>query len=282
MELTQRTFQELTEVIHRLCGLVMGQDKAYLIRHRLEPLIRLYKLDGFEHLLQRLRTRAEVELHDAVIDAVTTQETSFFRDHAVFKAIREHVLPDCATKLLGSGGRRHRIRTWSAGSATGQEAYSLAMLIRELVDSDSSKKLTDDKFSILATDISGEAIVAAQTGRYSQAEVSRGLSEGQLKNHFKRETKHWTAGEPLRRLVHFRRFNLLHSPTELGPFDLILCRNVLIYFDESTRKKICSALHGILHDGGWLVLGSAESLYGVEDRMEAIHVGKAVLYRKPH
>ena len=280
MELSRQTSQDLAEVIHRLCGLVIGQNKTYLVRHRLEPLIHRYRLDGFEQLLQRLRTRAEPELHDAVIDAITTKETSFFRDHAVFKALQQQVLPECAKRLQGAGGRRHRIRIWSAGSSTGQEAYSLAMLVCELVEADIARKLCDNHFSILASDISTTALAAAQAGRYARAEVARGLTDSLLRRHFIAERKHWVAGEPLRRLVRFLRFNLLHSPIELGPFDLVLCRNVLIYFDEPTQRRVCEALYGILHDGGWLVLGAAESLHGVEDRMEAIKVGKAVLYRK--
>jgi len=280
MELSRQTFQELTQRIHHLCGLVIGPDKMYLVHHRLEPVVRSYGLNGFDQLLQRLQMRPEVRLQDAIIDAITTKETSFFRDHGLFRAIRQHVLPERVSLLRKSGGKRHRIRIWSAGSSTGQEAYSLAMLICDFVEVDSSRELNEKEFSILASDISAEALEVAQAGRYSRAEVARGLSGNLLDRHFKAQGSHWTVSEPVRRLVQFRRINLLHPPAVLGAFDLILCRNVLIYFDESTRKRVCRALYEVLHDGGWLALGAAESLYGIEDRMETVKVGRVLLYRK--
>src|SRR3990172_92324 len=121
MELSPPVFEELTKWIHRLCGLVVGADKMYLVRHRLEPVIRRFELDGFEGLLQRLQMREQPRLQDAIIEAITTKETSFFRDHAFFQALQQHVLPECVERLRNSGGKRHRIRIWSAGSSTGQE-----------------------------------------------------------------------------------------------------------------------------------------------------------------
>jgi chemotaxis protein methyltransferase CheR len=280
MELSRETFRQLTELIHRLCGLVVGQDKAYLVRHRLEPLVRRQGLDSFEGLLQRLQARAGASLHDAIIEAITTKETSFFRDHGLFQAIEKHVLPECVKLLMNPGGKRHRIRLWSAASSTGQEAYSLAMLVRDFVQANRSQGFHENQFNILASDISSEALEVAKTGRYSRSEVARGLSEEQRQRHFHRRGDSWILNEPVRRLVHFRQFNLLHSPAELGPFDVILCRNVLIYFDELTRRRICRALEGILHEGGWLAMGAAESLYGIDDHLEAVKIGKIVLYRK--
>lgn len=281
MELSPATFRELSERIHVLCGLVIGPDKMYLVRHRLEPLIRSHGLQDFEHLLQQLRSGRGSRLHDAMVEAITTQETSFFRDPALFKAIQEEVLPERLKLLQRSGGKRHRIRIWSAASSTGQEAYSLAMLVRDLVAADDSHNLQDNHFSILASDISADAIETAKAGRYAWSAVTRGLSEQQINRSFQQSGTRWILLEPLRRMVHFRRFNLLHSPVELGPFDLILCRNVLIYFDEPTRRRICQGLYETLHDGGWLALGSAESLYGLDHRMETVKVGRMVLYRKP-
>jgi len=281
MELSRQTFEELSALIRRLCGLVIGQDRMYLVRHRLEPVIRDHGLDGFGHLLQRLQTRTGSQLHDAIIEAITTKETSFFRDQGLFHAIQERVLPECVARLMHPAGKRHRIRIWSAASSTGQEVYSLAMLVRELVETESSRDLPENRFSILASDISAQAIETAKAGRYTRSEVARGLSDERLRRHFDHRGNHWILTEPVRRLVHFRRFNLLQSPAALGAFDVILCRNVLIYFDEPTRKRICQGLQGILQDGGWLVLGAAESLYGVDDRMETVKVGRMMLYRKP-
>jgi chemotaxis protein methyltransferase CheR len=281
MELSRETFRELTQRIHGLCGLVIGPDKMYLIRHRLEPVIRSHGLDGFEHLVQQLRARSGTQLNDAIVEAITTKETSFFRDPGLFKAIREQVLPECVTVLKRSGGKRHRIRIWSAASSTGQEAYSLAMLVRDFVEANASLDLQENQFGILASDISAEAIETVKAGRYSRSEVARGLTEQQLRQHFQHRGEHWIVSEPVRSLVHCRRFNLLHSPAALGAFDLILCRNVLIYFDEPTRRRICQGLYETLHDGGWLALGAAESLTGPGDRMEMVKAGRMILYRKP-
>lgn len=279
MELTAETGRRLADLIHRLCGLVLGPNKDYLIRHRLEPLLVREGLSGYEQLLERLQGRSAPRLHDAIVEAITTKETGFFRDHALFLAIQREILPACIANLRASGGRRHRIRIWSAACSTGQEPYSLAMIVRDLVD-DVESGVSEGQFTILASDISSEAVETARAGIYLASEVKRGLSEDNLKRHCRRDGKHWLIADRVRRLVQFQRFDLMQPPTQLGAFDLILCRNVLIYFDEATRKRICAGMHGTLYPGGWLALGAAESLFGISDRFEQIRVGRTLLYRK--
>lgn len=279
MELSPETGLRLSELIHRLCGLVLGHNKSYLIRHRLEPLIRREGLASFEELLERLQGRHAPRLHDAIIEAITTKETSFFRDPAFFQALQRVVLPECIANLRRRAGQRHRIRIWAAACATGQEAYSVAMLIRDLVAADPAIGVRDSDFTILATDISADALVVAKAGRYTRNEVGRGVSEGLLARHFRRDGHAWLVSEPVRRLVQFQKFDLLASPAKLGAFDVILCRNVLIYFDEQTRRRVCQSLHGVLHPGGWFALGAAESLFGIEDRFETVKAGRVLLYR---
>jgi chemotaxis protein methyltransferase CheR len=281
MELPPNIFRELAKLIHDESGMVLGPEKAYLVRHRLEPLVREEGLADFAGLVHRLRTRASARLRDALIDAITVKETQFFRDQAYFDAIRSHVMPTIVAALARPGSGRQRARIWSAAASTGQEAYSVAILARESMGNDAGSAVDERRLSILASDISSEAIDKASAGLYTQAEVRRGLSEARLHQHFRRRGELWSVEESLRRMVQFRTFNLLNSPTELGAFDLILCRNVLIYFDDATRRRICLGLCGALHDGGWLALGSAESLRGMEDRLETVLVGKAILYRKP-
>jgi chemotaxis protein methyltransferase CheR len=281
MELSKQTLQDLSELIHRLCGLVIGRDKGYLVRHRLEPLVRGEGLDTFEQFLERLQGRDRTRLHDAIIEAITTKETGFFRDRACFQALREHVFPERIATLRRLAGQRHRIRIWSAGCATGQECYSLAMLVREFTAADRDDAVPESRFSILASDISTEALEVARAGRYGRHDVKKGLSEALLQRHFHRRGSQWVIDESLRRLVQFRQFDLLHSPSALGGFDLILCRNVLIYFDEPARQRVCRGLYGVLQDGGWLVLGAAESLMGVNEPFESVKVGRVLLYRKP-
>lgn len=280
MELSHKTLHDLAKLIHQWSGLVIGQNKAYLIRHRLEPLVRSSGLNDFDGLLQRLQSRGQTKLQNAVIDAITTQETSFFRDSRFFESLAKHVLPECAAALKHAGGGRSRIRIWSAGSSTGQEAYSLAILVREFIEA-SNGSLKEHHVSILASDISGEALDAAKEGIYSKAGVERGLSEPRLKRHFTRRGDRWIVNDSLRQLVQFRHFNLMDSPEEMGMFDLVLCRNVMIYFDEATRRKLCQGLYSVLQPGGWLALGSAESLYGMVERLETVLHAKTILYRKP-
>lgn len=281
MELAGHTFRELASLIHDETGIALGADKSYLVRHRLEPLVRSEGLENFEALVQRLRMRAANRLRSAVIDAITVKETRFFRDHAFFEGLRRHVLPECASKLEKPSSGTQRVRMWSAASSTGQEACSLAMLVREFTQESAANRARESQFSILASDISVEAIELAKAGSYSKSDVDRGLSEERLKTHFRHSGARWRFDESLSKLIHFRTFNLLNSPAELGPFDLILCRNVMIYFDEKTRLRVCRGLYAALHPGGWLALGSAESLYGMQERFETVAIGKNVLYRKP-
>jgi chemotaxis protein methyltransferase CheR len=281
MELAASTFRELADFIRAESGITLGPEKSYLLRHRLEPLIRREGLHSFDGLIEKLRSRGRAALRDSVIDAITVKETRFFRDHAYFEALREHVLPACAALLGASPKTRHRIRLWSAATATGQEAYSLAILVREFLESRGLAAPDDGHFSILATDISTTAIESAKSALFSRTQVHSGLSDSRRQRYLHHRGERWIIDEPLRRMVQFRMFNLLHSPAPLGAFDLILCRNVLIYFDEPIRQRICRGLHSVLHDGGWLALGSAESIHGMDDCFETVIRGKVILYRKP-
>ena len=281
MELSEQTLEKLSMLIHRLCGLVIGPDKGYLVQHRLGPLMRAEGIDSYEQLLLRLQGRGCSRLHDAIVEAITTKETSFFRDRAFFRALQQVVLPERIEALEQSAARRHRIRIWSAGCSTGQECYSVAMIIRDLVAAHGPAGPRESLFTILASDISTESIEIAKAGRYGPNEVGRGLSSDLLGRHFHQRGNHWIVDDSLRRLVQFRRFDLLNSPAELGAFDVILCRNILIYFDESARRRIYRGLYGMLQDGGWLALGAAESLFGVESAFETVKVGRTLLYRRP-
>jgi chemotaxis protein methyltransferase CheR len=282
MELSAHTFKELADAIRLESGIMLGPDKAYLVRHRLEPLVRSEALPGFDDLVRQLRTRSGNALRNAVVDAITVKETRFFRDQAFFDVLQKSVLPTCASALAAPGHGRQRIRIWSAAASTGQEAYSVAMLVRELSSERDAEALDEKRVTILASDISAAAIEAARAGQYSAADVHRGVSDARLRQHFRHTGHHWSVDESLRRLMQFRTFNLLNSPANLGAFDVILCRNVMIYFDDAFRRRICRALYSVLHEGGWLALGSAESLYGMEDQFETHVIGKTIIYRKPY
>jgi len=274
MPLSVATFEELSAVVQRLCGLVLGQDKAYLIEHRLEPLLRAYNLRNFDELAQMLRQPEGSRLHDSLIEQITTAETAFFRDSHPFQTLRRELFPTLVSAARAQG---RRVKLWSAAASTGQEAYSLAILIAEYVRDNPGTGETD--FSILATDISPRVLALAQQGEYTEREIARGLSAAQVARHFERRGDVWRVRESLRRLVEFRRLNLTQPLDNLGLFDVILCRNVLIYFDEAMKRKIVRQLRAQLYPTGWLMLGSAENLYTLDAGFESIHFGETLLYR---
>jgi chemotaxis protein methyltransferase CheR len=241
---------------------------------RLEPVVRDHGLSGFEELARRPREPGGAALPDAVVEAITTGETACFRDGRPFEAFRHHVLPDLAA-------RGRRVRLWGAGVATGQEAYSVAMIVAEFVEAGRGRGAGEGACSVLATDVSARALAVARAGEYTRPEVARGLSAAQLARHFEPRGERWVAREPVRRLVEFRRANLGQPFAGLGTFDAIFCRNVLIDFDDDTRRRVCAQLRAALADGGWLLLGSAENLFGIADGLEPVRLGDALFYRRP-
>ena len=277
MELSPQTFAELRAVIRRLCGVVVPEEKAYLIQHRLGPVARRHGCRSFAELVTKLRGPQAAQLYEPVIEAITTKETSFFRDGHPFEAFRRHLLPRLAE---GVRTRRARARIWCAAASTGQEPYSLAMLVHDYVTAGQSPGTTADAFEILATDISPRALAAATAAEYSERDVARGLTPDQVRRFFQKTARGWVVQDGLRKLVEFRRLNLAQPFPSLGAFDLIFCRNVLIYFDTDTRQQICQRFYDCLRPGGYLLLGSAENLYGVTDRFESLRFGESLVYRK--
>jgi chemotaxis protein methyltransferase CheR len=283
MELSRTTFDELRRLIHRLCGLVIGDEKEYLIRHRLEPLVQDSGCKTFEDFLAKLSSLDGLKWQEAVIEAITTRETSFFRDRHPFEAIKNKILPELLSSIpqnISSLFDPPKFRFLSCGAATGQEPYSLAISISEFLASRRPPGIEERNFSILATDISNGAIAFASAAKYGRRDIDRGLSQNQLPQYFEQEGGAWTVKPSLRQLVEFRRANLLQPITHLGAFHLILCRNVLIYFDLAARQRICAQFHEMLPSGGWLLLGSAESLLGIEHRFQSIRHGDTLLFRK--
>jgi chemotaxis protein methyltransferase CheR len=282
MELPRPTFDTLRSLIYRLCGLVIPEDKAYLIRYRLEPLVRQTGCSGFDEFAKKLSGPGGVSLHDAIVDAITTGETSFFRDRHPFEAFRQHIFPRLAetARSKSSHAREVKVRIWCAGCSTGQEPYSLAMLIHDYLAANRAAGLWDCEVRILATDVSAK-VQAGAAGEYTERDVARGLTPDQLTRYFQKRGQQWVIRDSIRRLVEFRRLNLLHPLTGLGTFDAILCRNVLIYFDEASRRRICEQFYSMLNPQGFLMLGTAENLYGINDRFVSIRYGNTLVFRKP-
>jgi chemotaxis protein methyltransferase CheR len=244
-------FARFRRELAALTGIALGADKQYLAESRLAPVMRAHDIADMPELLRRLERRDGEALIRETIDAMTTNETSFFRDRAPFDAFRERILPE----LLAARARERRLRIWCAACSTGQEAYSLAMTLDQAAGA-----LRGWSVDILATDLSRSAIEAARKGSYSQFEVQRGLPTGQLLRYFHRDDEHWRVNEHLRARIIFREFNLLSDFGELGKFDAVFCRNALLYFEPEAKQDVLSRLSRSLASDGYLFLGSAESV----------------------
>jgi chemotaxis protein methyltransferase CheR len=266
-EIYSENYRFLQEHVYLQSGIVLEGDKHYLFESRLAPIVRQLGLGSINDLCALLRATREIEVGRHVVEAMTTNETYFFRDPAHYDAIRSVLLP----KLKEERRDYRRLRFWSAAASTGQEAYSLAMLLLQ-------EGLSDWNIQILGTDFSAPVVERARSGKYQQIEVNRGLPTPLLVKHFRRSGVDWQLSEPVRRLASFETIDLRQSMRALGPFDLVFCRNVMIYFDAETKKNILRQLHGTLFRGGWLMLGGAETAFGVEDLFDRETVGSAIVY----
>lgn len=285
MDLTSQEFGNLSGYIHKLCGLHIQPDKHYLILQRLAPLLAENDCDSFAAFYKLLLERPNPDLHQKIIAAITTNETSFFRDGHPFAAFKDYLLP----KLWEEANNRKRaaqtypspkIRIWSAAASTGQEAYSLAMLIYEYAYCRQYLGVSVEDFSILGTDISAEALSRAMAGKYNDIDASRGLSKEQRDKYFTFSDRSWVIRDEIRKMVEFRKINLVERFGLMTTFDCIFCRNVLIYFDEPTKRAIADRFHAALADHGALILGSAENLYNISDKFESYMLGDTIVYRK--
>jgi chemotaxis protein methyltransferase CheR len=265
-EIQPDNYRFLQEHVYAQSGIVLGADKHYLFESRLAPIVRQHGLSTINDLCALIRaTRAD--LGRQVVEAMTTNETYFFRDPSHYDAIRHVLLP----RLKEERADTRKMRFWSAASSTGQEAYSLAMLLLE-------EALQSWNLQILGTDFSSQAVARAQSGKYQQIEVNRGLPASLLIRHLRREGVDWQLSDTIRRMVSFETIDLRKSMRALGPFDLVFCRNVLIYFDAETKTRILKEIHSTLFRGGWLLLGGAETAFGIDDLFEKQNLGSAVIY----
>ncbi|HMM78340.1 MAG TPA: protein-glutamate O-methyltransferase CheR [Gammaproteobacteria bacterium] len=245
----EAAFGRLRELLERRIGVVLA-DRAYLVRDRLGPVLAAFGLRDLGSLVLALERQSSGALSDAVVDAMTTHETSWFRDRYPFEVLRQHLLPAC-----WQAGRR--LRVWSAACATGQEAYSLAIALAEHRRGQPALAAAD--YEILGTDVSPGALRTAERGCYDARTGVRGLSPAQLERHFLRQREGWVLRPELRRAVRFQRFNLLEDPAAFGVFDLVFLRNLLIYFAPDTQRALLERLVACLAPGAWLVLGTAET-----------------------
>jgi chemotaxis protein methyltransferase CheR len=269
-DLTVENYRFLQQYIHRESGIALGDDKQYLLRSRLVPLLESESLGSLDALCARLKNSPAPDLRRRVVESLTTHETLFFRDPAVFDALRSTILPE----LVRERQSARTLRIWSAACSSGQEAYSLAMLLLE-------SGYGDWNLEIHGTDLSGQVVERARSGRFLQIEVNRGLPAALLVKYFRRAGLDWQIADIVKRAVRFTTFDLRDSMNALGPFDLVLCRNVLIYFDVDTRKKILAGLASRLIPGGYLLLGASETTFQLDNRFQRKSVGNVIVYQIP-
>jgi chemotaxis protein methyltransferase CheR len=251
----QPDYEFLRKLLREKSGLDLSTDKQYLIESRLLPLARKAGLPGIGELVQKLKD-GNSGLIGQVVEAMTTNETFFFRDKVPFDHFREAIIPE----LLKARAGRKSVRIWCAAGSTGQEPYSLAMCLKEM-----GAALSGWRVEIVATDLSQEVLEKSKAGLYSQFEVQRGLPIQLLVKYFKQVGELWQINSDLRAMVQHRRLNLLHDFSQLGTFDVIFCRNVLIYFDQETKINIFGRLAKSMEADGFLVLGAAETVVGLTD-----------------
>ncbi|MDA3788714.1 MAG: protein-glutamate O-methyltransferase CheR [Desulfobacula sp.] len=269
MKITTKELIELAGIVHKQCGIVLKKNKAYLIESRLQPLIEEYCFSSFEALIAKAKDSSQLTNH--IVDLMTTNETSFFRDKKPYALLKEKLLPDWQANW---GQKCGNLNIWSSACSTGQEVYSIAITLMEYFKGN----FFSQNIKIKASDISDSAIVKASHGQYSNYEVSRGLNAVQLKKYFTKEDSYWKIKDELRSMAYFEKMNLLQPKGEYGKFDIIFCRNVAIYFSKTDRQQLFQTLSSCLNDHGVLIIGATESLYDINKQLKRVDYNGAAYY----
>jgi chemotaxis protein methyltransferase CheR len=255
--LSSAAFDTFATLLKSRSGLVIGTDKLYLLETRLASIVKNEQLRDLAALADRLRASGNEALIRQVVEAMTTNESFFFRDDKPFQHFRTQALP----RLLAGRPAGAPLRVWSAASSSGQEAYSVAMIVTECRAS-----IGDRRIDIIGTDIARDQVARARDGLYTQFEVQRGLPVQMLMRYFRKEEAGWRISEAIRSMVQFREWNLLADLRSLGQFDVVFCRNVLIYFDQATKARVLDAVAQQMPADGMLYLGGAETVLGITSR----------------
>lgn len=260
-------FELYRDLLKKMSGLTITPDKQYLLDSRLTPVSKKWGFASLDAMTMSLRGMPDKALLKDITEAMTTNETSFFRDTRPFQQFVDILLPILAKKRV----RNRAIRIWCAASSSGQEPYSLAITILE-----NQKIIPGWKVEILATDICDPILERARSGEYSQFEVQRGLPVQMLMKYFEQKGEQWAVKEEIRKMVTFRNFNLLEDMTPLGLFDIIFCRNVLIYFDEPTKKNVLARMSKRIPGDGFLILGGAETVLGISEEFRPLEDSRGI------
>ncbi len=271
-QLDDQSYQQFRTFLEQQCGIVLGDNKQYLVKSRLAPLMSKFDVTSLSDLVNRTLKPTERQLRAAVIDAMTTNETLWFRDEYPFKLLQERLLPELAEK-------KSSVKIWSAASSSGQEPYSIAMSVLEYQQKNPGK-LTGGA-QIIGTDISETMLEHCKYGHYDGLALARGLSAKRKQQFFEPgDNGMLKIKDNVKRMVSFRHLNLLSSYSLLGRFDIVFCRNVLIYFSPEIKRRIITQIHGVLNPKGYLFLGASESLSGLSQDFDMIRCNPGIIYQK--
>jgi chemotaxis protein methyltransferase CheR len=268
--LSAASFLYFSMLAESRAGIVIEAHKEYLVESRLTPLAREHGYPSLDEMARVLSTSRVGDVHQAVVEALTTNETSFFRDGHPFELLRTRVLPEVISRRRA----QRCLNIWCAAASTGQEPFSVAMLIREHFP-----ELSSWDIRFVATDLNAAVLAKARTGVYSQLEVSRGLPAPMLVKYFQRVGASWQVREDIHRMIEFRTLNLLEPWPNLGVVDVVLMRNVLIYFDVRTKREIIQRVRQLMHPKGFLLLGSAETTLMIDDALRRVPGERGVAYQ---
>ncbi len=272
-DITPQEYDAFKKFLQDACGILLGENKQYLVKSRLRRILEDNQMTSLGALLEHLKRPGRSPLREVVVDAMTTNETLWFRDNHPFRILSDKLLPELAER-----SQSQPIRFWSAACSTGQEPYSIAMAVDEYRRLKPGKLKADVK--ITATDISKSVLDVARRGEYEMLAIGRGLSPERQKTFFTQSTNAgWQIRPQLKTMVEFKELNLLERYT-LGKFDVVFCRNVLIYFSGDLKKDILTRMHATLNPGGYLILGASESLNGLPHLYEMVQCHPGIIYRK--
>ncbi len=270
--ITNQGFKQFSSYLENSCGIVLADNKQYLVQCRLAKVMGEHSFSGLEQLVQAMSAPSGKRLTNQIVDAMTTNETLWFRDSHPYDVLAKRLLPEFLT------GPTSRMKIWSAACATGQEPYSMSMVADEFIAANS--RCRGAKVDIVATDISSTALEIAKKGEYELFALGRGLSKQRQEKYFTQvNSETWRIKPQIQASITFKAINLLDSYAMIGRLDVVFCRNVLIYFSSDLKLKILEKIHGQLKTGGYLVLGASESLTGLSHKFEMIHCHPGILYR---
>lgn len=271
MPISAQTFEYIRQLVLSRSAIVLDTGKEYLVDSRLSALAKSHGFSSLDEFASALSSAPFGSMHRQTIESMTTNETSFFRDIHPFDALKNEIIPD----ILARNATSKTISIWCGAASSGQEPYTVAMLLRE-----NFPQLRNWKVTFIASDLSNAVLAKARSGRYSQLEVNRGLPAPFMVKYFTRAGTEWVINEDIRAMIDFRELNLIERWTPMPKLDLVMMRNVLIYFDVATKKAILSKIRNVMDPVGYLMLGGAETTMGLDDQFVRVSFDKGVAYRQ--